>query len=379
MAPRSQTIPELDGLRGIAVLCVLARHSVKVFHDRNVAIFPVGAWDAATPLVNGWIGVDLFFVLSGFLITHHLLKQLQSGALPLRTYVLKRALRIIPAYYAVLLMAVAGAVPGYAMPSDQPRASLLYHLAFLQDYLEPDIVPAFWSLGVEEKFYLLAPFLCLVAARAARTVRYGLFAGLFVLPLACRIITYLIRPELASYYDWFRALRSPFHVCLDGLVVGAACAFLYRSEGVKRVVGARPGLLSALFWCGAAVVGGLVGVFPLAERVNWFNATVLQSLLALGFGAIVFSVLWGGAAFAAPLRAAWLRFFARISYSLYLVHMLFMTSVFVLLDQWAALGRLPVWGQALVYLPVYCAVSVLAGLWLHYAVERPGLALKDRL
>lgn len=65
-------IPELDGLRGIAILLVLLRHAARPVFDEHGEIFSLGGWDIAVPLLNGWMGVDLFFVLSGFLITHHL-------------------------------------------------------------------------------------------------------------------------------------------------------------------------------------------------------------------------------------------------------------------------------------------------------------------
>ena len=128
------------------------------FYDAAHPLLPIAGWDAAAPLLNGWVGVDLFFVLSGFLISKHLLAQREtSKGLALGPYLVKRALRIVPAYYAVLLVVAAGLVPLYAVPQEALALRLGYHALFLQDYLPANIVVVFWSLGVEEKFYLLAP------------------------------------------------------------------------------------------------------------------------------------------------------------------------------------------------------------------------------
>ena len=72
---RQGAIPELDGLRGIAILLVLARHAVRPIYEQHGELLRLGNWDIAYPLLNGWMGVDLFFVLSGFLVSHHLLKR----------------------------------------------------------------------------------------------------------------------------------------------------------------------------------------------------------------------------------------------------------------------------------------------------------------
>ena len=112
IAATAGAIPELDGLRGIAILLVLLRHAARPVIEEHGEILRLGSWDIAVPLLNGWMGVDLFFVLSGFLVTHHLLQrwpaQFQIGYL-LR-YWLKRVLRTFPAYYATLIIVITGAI-----------------------------------------------------------------------------------------------------------------------------------------------------------------------------------------------------------------------------------------------------------------------------
>ena len=145
-------IPELDGLRGIAILLVLLRHAARPIFDEHGEILRLGSWDIAVPLLNGWMGVDLFFVLSGFLIAHHLQShwptQFHVGYL--QRYWLKRVLRTFPAYYAVLILVGAGLLPFYRPTIE--ASDVFVHALFLQDYFGSTWVPAFWSLGVEEKF-----------------------------------------------------------------------------------------------------------------------------------------------------------------------------------------------------------------------------------
>jgi peptidoglycan/LPS O-acetylase OafA/YrhL len=276
-------IPELDGLRALAILLVLARHATLAFPSPE-RIFPVGSsWDAATPLRNGWMGVDLFFVLSGFLITLHLLRRRPAHPTDetIGRYLTRRALRIVPAYYAVLLVVIWMPLPHYVFSRDDLGYRLVYHLAFLQDYLPSDFVVAFWSLGVEEKFYLLAPFVIVPLLHTRRLATPLLvLTVLAAAPAVGRTVAYA-RAESWTYPAYFYAMRSPFHMSADGLWVGAACAFVFTSW---EHMGARPPG-RALRIAGTAVIGAALLVTPLLDDIGRFVATMLGTVLALGFGA----------------------------------------------------------------------------------------------
>ncbi len=122
------------------------------FDTEYSPIFPLGSWDAIIIFLNGWAGVDLFFVLSGFLIAYLLLRRWASDQTSwsqrLRRYLSKRVLRIFPAYYATLLVVAFGLLPFYPVSEQQWGWRLTYHLLYLQDYFPPNFVVAFWSLGV---------------------------------------------------------------------------------------------------------------------------------------------------------------------------------------------------------------------------------------
>ena len=99
-------IKALDGLRALAIILVLLRHGYTAFSANHSPSAEIFGWDLTTVMANGWIGVDLFFVLSGLLITQHIARVFERDDEPWhwRPYLAKRMLRIVPSYYAVLLL-----------------------------------------------------------------------------------------------------------------------------------------------------------------------------------------------------------------------------------------------------------------------------------
>ncbi len=372
-------IDALDGLRGIAILLVLFRHGIRPFYDPGSPTLPIGGWDLMTPMTNGWMGVDLFFVLSGFLVTHHILKRwgqtFRWG--DVSKYFTKRVLRIVPAYYAFLFLVVAGGVPWYEVPQENLPRQTLSHVLFLQDYIPGNIVVAFWSLGVEEKFYFLIPFLMVPVLRMRSTYMRLRAVGLLIcIPLALRILTYFHHDGFESYAEFFWTMRSPFHLACDALLIGTLCSLIFhhRKEFPRLE---NPRFSQALFWCGTAWVGYLLCARPLLNSIDWFRATLLFPALALGFGAILLSLVLKPGRYACGFRSPTLFFFSKISYSLYLVHMVFIDSVFQLACHLPGFETMSRGGQFLVFMPLYAAVSIAGALALHYVVEKPFLLLKD--
>ena len=159
-------VPALDGFRGIAVLVVILFHTPLLLYPRGIG---VASLDRA--LAGGFLGVDLFFVLSGFLITALLLsEENQHGSIGLGSFYVRRALRLLPALYLVL-----AAFFVYAHVVDHPpvgaSSTIGYALVYLSNWqqiwhpLTGEGLTHLWSLAVEEQFYLLWPLVLIVLLR----------------------------------------------------------------------------------------------------------------------------------------------------------------------------------------------------------------------
>lgn len=278
-------IPALDGLRGVAIILVLATHRF--------------GWPR-----GGQLGVDLFFILSGFLITSLLIVEVEhAGRISLRSFYARRAARLLPGLALLLCVYLVAAA---AKGTDGPKAVLLGALYF------GNIVQAFtdqrafvgasglghlWSLAEEEQFYLVWPLLLPLAARLRRPGRaVAMLAGLLV----------VYKLVLWQHGAGHPRLYNGPDTHAEGLVMGAAAAFLLARTQTYKI---RSGALVAAF---------PVVVFFLAAREPHpvWDAVCLPlaelSLLAFLLAALTLP------AFASPLSVAPLRFFGRISYSLYL-------------------------------------------------------------
>jgi peptidoglycan/LPS O-acetylase OafA/YrhL len=374
-----EAIPELDGLRALAILFVLFRHGVRPFWTEGEALLPVGGWDAGIPLINGWVGVDLFFVLSGFLITHHICGRYRrrDGRIDFRDYLWRRVLRIVPAYYVVLLVVALGLVPYLQIEPGLMALRIGYHLLFLQDYLPSNILATFWSLGVEEKFYLLSPLLLVAVFRLRRPAQqYAAIAALAALPFVIRLLIDLGSVGTIDYVTFFKLYRCPFHASYEGLAVGMLCALLYRDREALRWTADRR-IAQGLFWLGAAIFAGTIGFVPLLDSIEFFDKVPLQSLLSIGAGALLLGlVLKGGPGRLFRSRSALV--VSRLAYCLYLVHLALLPAVQVFCESQPWFADLSRGAQFLVFLPPYLLAATAAALLLHYGVEKPFLLLRER-
>jgi peptidoglycan/LPS O-acetylase OafA/YrhL len=211
-----ERIRELDGVRGLAVLLVLV-HNTDIYPSLHLGFIAA----------NGWMGVDLFFVLSGFLITRILLNSRNSTRY-YRSFYAKRCLRIWPLYYAALFfmfVLLPAMHPSAAHEVFSPRSSPWWsYLLFLQNYLVPvptqaaGLLGVTWSLVVEEQFYAVWPLV----------VRMCSEAQLRNIAISVISISPLLRLGLSH---WGVNIYSNPVCRLDGLMAGALLALLARSRG----------------------------------------------------------------------------------------------------------------------------------------------------
>ena len=363
---------DLDGLRAFAILLVLGRHSLRPFisEDSYQAVVTVGPVDLTPLVLNGWIGVDLFFVLSGFLIG----RQAWRGDGLLRFW-FKRVTRILPAYWACLGIVALGLTMAGAWPKS--GGDFVAHVLMLQDYTGSVFVPSFWSLGAEEKFYLLAPLLVFVLARTRMTFWQGIgLLTLWAVPVAWRMTAVSGVTGAISYADYFPQYRSPFHLTCESLVLGFAIAWMSRqtwSSRINRV--AR----EMLFWGGAA--GALYWLVPsvVLRTIDARTIVLAPALIGLCFGALVLAAVSGPGSYSRIIGHAMWRPLATGSYTLYLTHMMVLPLAAVLAARAIPLADgASLTARWIVFLPWYLVMTALSAYILHRCIERPVLEWRDR-
>jgi peptidoglycan/LPS O-acetylase OafA/YrhL len=290
-------IPQLDAVRGIAILVVILHNQGPKYPS-----LPFGRMFA-----NGWMGVDLFFVLSGFLITGILLDSRTSSHY-FRNFYARRCLRIWPLYYAVLLLMFV-AVP-LLRPSETAeifeRSSPWWsYPIFLQNLLLPVATNApgplgvTWSLAIEEQFYLVWPWIV------------GFCSNTAIRSIA--VVTIAASPVLRLYLSFHDVNLYTNTFCrLDGLMAGSLLALAVRSEGFVA------GRYIRLAWVFLFVT------LPLAfVAESWSARWIGFSLVALAASAFVYLSLFSTQRWLQTLMTnRFLVYTGTISYGLYLLHKL---------------------------------------------------------
>ena len=313
-------MPELDTLRGLAVLIVLFFHGFYFITGAAQFHGPIRWFVLATDI--GWMGVNLFFVLSGFLITGILIDS-RNHPEYYRGFYLRRAVRILPAYYGFLLLLLITVRTGL-VARHASWGFLGLSFVYLANVTELFGVPAqyaaLWSLAVEEHFYLLWP-----AAVRNLSRRFLPWAcGLLILGCpALRAFCYWRHYQYASPYTWLVA---------DGLAWGALIAILARGKLASRRAMFRFGL--------ACLVGTLCLVvallpFGIGSSARFLGGVFMISVINSFFaGVLALALVIGTGPWKTVFARTGLKFFGEISYGLYLVEMLAFDVVDRLFGHW---------------------------------------------
>jgi peptidoglycan/LPS O-acetylase OafA/YrhL len=303
-----QHLSSLDGIRGAAILMVFCHHLCP-FDGRN----PVAVLCSTL-----WLGVDLFFVLSGFLITGVLYDTLHQPGF-FRKFYARRGLRLAPVYLVVVagILIASFALGGHLTVWTLPY--FVYASNIIRDLGLPDGVAAnldathFWSLAVEEQFYLLWPLAIFFARTRNRILG---------LCLAGSVMSVVLRFFAVAHTGHF-FLGTPYFqlpMRLDSLLLGGALAMLMRSETMKaQLTSARLHMVFA---------GGLIALaasFGVARHGSMFAPSVVRYgyvAAALVFAALIGLTIQPGSWAERFGRIGWLRLFGRCSYGLYLIHLI---------------------------------------------------------
>jgi peptidoglycan/LPS O-acetylase OafA/YrhL len=378
MSSAGGRLPGLDGLRALAILCVI------LWHAQRVLDYPPGRLGVLRPLVlSGWAGVDLFFALSGFLITRLLLEEERRSKdadgrarFNLGRFYVRRALRILPPYYFVfllnlLLLSRLAAVPSASWAWPETGGSAIFAvaslLAFFSNYATPTgaglAYVVTWSLCVEEHFYLLWP-------SALRWIRRP-GTRLWVAGLVCLLLP-LWRWRAAAAGNLVQ-IHTLSHFRIDSILWGAATALGFAWIAHRRWL--RWGALGASALAAAVLVARKdLGFAPFPTPLG---AGLGLTLLALASAALVAQVA------AAPesllvrmLEWPPLRGVGRVSYGMYLLHFQAIDLGWAIAPRW--LIRYPSSLRFACFAALFSLLSFALASLMHFLLERPALRLKER-
>ncbi len=357
-------------LVGLDLLRCAAIVSVVFFHYNQGKLIPL-------PLIRfGWVGVELFFVLSGYLIAGQLFSlHLKHHAIPIKTFYLRRFMRTLPNYYVVLGLCLLTAALNPFQTFKEALVVLAQYVTFTQNLtLTLPFFQISWSLCVEEHFYLFLPLVIALILKRERKGVYWIFPLVILSQLIIRgaILAYgipdqslITRMDALSY---MARIYYPTYTHLDGLTIGVALAALQHF---------RPDIWSGLMSFGnkllVAGAAGLATTFAIISRDSYiFGGTVSFTLLALSFGLLTAAALSRQCILS---RVRWRGFtlIANLAYSIYLTHLLaFYAADTVLAGR--GLG-----GHSGISFMVTMGMVLMIATALFLLVERPCLQLRDRI
>ena len=314
-----------------------------------------------------WIGVTLFFALSGFLITGILYDTLGSKDY-FRTFYMRRTLRIFPLYYGVLIVLLLLTRPLHFNWNGQAWRLLTYttNIPFISEWVSNPShyvnLRHFWSLAVEEQFYLLWPVIIFIL----RT-----WKKVFAATLVGALLSLTFRSVLA-FVGWAPQNHTLFG-CMDALLLGGALALLVRSRYREHVIRwATPVLLFA-------VVTTLTEAFS-HRRFDWWSSTYLttigMTILGLGMAALVAASLKPSSVVQKLCTNSVLRFFGRYSYGLYVYHYTVDSSLTRPTREFLLAHGAPKSVAILGGAAVVCGISILIAVLSYHLYEVQFLKLK---
>jgi peptidoglycan/LPS O-acetylase OafA/YrhL len=343
--------PSLNGLRALSILFVLCEHFG--FHLKNSGYLFYPRWlePLASFIQDGQLGVTVFFVISGFLITSLLLQEEQAnGKISLKNFYTRRTLRIFPAYYFLLLTYFIFQWLGYIKISHNSWLTALTYTKYFNTHADWYIGHA-WSLSIEEQFYLFWPMIFLLGNRARKIAAIVL---ILTVPL--------IRLYLYFYpIDW--AMRYAIFVRIDSIAIGCLFAF-YKKEIIEILTP----YWKVLFYF------SVITLFILRYLPDFASKIYFQFIfipLGTTFGSIaniliaiilMYSVFYTKGNWFKFLNLKVLNYIGILSYSIYLWQQIFTYISSFWINQF----------------PQNILLLILASLFSYYIIEKPFLKLKSK-
>lgn len=348
-------IPEFDFFRAIAIFLVMLLH----------------AGVAASITRIGWTGVDLFFILSGFLVSGLLFDEYKViGKVRPFYFLIRRGFKIYPLFYLVLLFHILYySFKGISLQSDQIFAEIF----FFQNY-RPGIMGISWSLAIEEHFYVLLSLTIFIAAKKNRitdslAIPYGC-AAVCIICLFIRIYTFYITGYRSLFFNDF-----PTHLRMDALSFGVLLSYWFHFGQNSFVAFFRKNK-SWLLACSLCL---FVPVF-IWERETFIINTFNYTFLYIGFGIWVSLALAFSADIRVAVKKSWLMapynfmvWVGKYSYAIYLCHFIIGPGAanWIRKNYWENLPDS-------LYLFIYLASDIAVGVMLTKLIERPFLNIREK-
>lgn len=351
--------PALDGLRGVAILLVVFLHN---FGFMNYFFF-------------GWLGVDLFFVLSGFLITDILLNTVGRKDF-LKKFYIRRVLRIFPLFYLAIIICVLilPNIKSLNLQAEYYSKNQFWLWTYLQNWLfifkEPygdKILLHTWSLAVEEQFYLIWPLLILLFRKPKYLL--AVMMSILLLTVIARYIVWTYKVEDLAYSSLYTFTR------IDGLCIGAMVALLQR---------VNPQFLKKNTLIIVLLMAAINFSFYFINHSNGFTLPYLAfagyTTFAVLFGILVYEAVAGDSKIIQGIfNIRPLKFFGRISYGLYVYHWPVYILLFDYTRDWFISNNMGSYRMAELASGVLVTiVAVLISMVSFRFFEKPFLKLKDR-
>ena len=318
----------IDALRGIAVLLVLCRHY--------------------SPAMGfGWCGVDLFFVISGFLISGLLFSDhKKTGTIHAKRFWIRRGFKIYPAFYTLIVFTIVV----FLLRAHTVPVAILGDIFFLQNYL-PKVWDHGWSLAIEEHFYLALPLLFMLLAWLGKG-KANPFRTVPLISVAVTIVCLFLRVRASHHVADWDGITQPTHLRLDTLFVGVAIGYYAHFDPVSFQEARKKRVL---------VLGLLLALVSIVIPISVILGFTFASV---GFGCMV---AWAANRSASKGRLvrliAWIGYY---SYSIYLWHAAVMLVFYRLPRFW-------------ILFPVFMVACVAVGVFAAKLIELPMISIRDKV
>ena len=356
----------MDGLRALAIVSVVCFHINKLFIVNQGYSFSF--LSNLPPFRGGWVGVPLFFVLSGFLIGGQLWKELTAKKnISFWRFILRRGFRIWPLYYFAVIVIYL-----FSGPNTFDLKGIISNLLFVGNYLsDTGPISGSWSLATEEQFYILAPLLLIFVNKIKpdkdlRYYRNGLFI-IFFIPLIARFLTWDFVLSMKTYEinTYMQRIYRPFHTNCEGLIAGMIISNYYYDKKSNFNFSLKAKYILLIIGCVAFTASFLSKIY--------FNFTGV----ALGFSALLIYFLKTNSGKAIDIFSNnFLFIISKTSFAIYLIHFYvieYCIDISLVKKLSFGIGGL----EILVVTALVLGISTLISIFLYILIEKPFMLLRE--